>query len=96
ILPIMNVQPMVVTQPQTVVVVQPQANHWQTDLCDCCSECDIWIHLWGYLHCGVFPHLFSLPNPERYQKKKTNGDILEDFTLSSFGPLYLSFFKLEF
>ncbi|XP_039206776.1 placenta-specific gene 8 protein-like [Crotalus tigris] len=47
ILPTMNVQPMVVTQPQTVMVVQPQANHWQTDLCDCCSECDICL-------CGLF------------------------------------------
>ncbi|KAL7982136.1 hypothetical protein Chor_001193, partial [Crotalus horridus] len=41
ILPTMNVQPTVVTQPQTVVVVQPKTNHWQTDLCDCFSDCGV-------------------------------------------------------
>ncbi|KAM6440238.1 placenta-specific gene 8 protein [Liasis olivaceus] len=42
----MNVQPVVVTQPQ-VMVVQPQRNYWQTGLCDCCSDC-------GVCFCGLF------------------------------------------
>uniref|UniRef100_A0A8C6VJV0 Placenta-specific gene 8 protein-like n=1 Tax=Naja naja TaxID=35670 RepID=A0A8C6VJV0_NAJNA len=43
----MDYQPMVVTQPQVVVAVQPNRNYWQTDLCDCCSDC-------GVCFCGLF------------------------------------------
>ncbi|XP_063166160.1 placenta-specific gene 8 protein-like isoform X2 [Candoia aspera] len=42
----MNAQPLVITQPQ-VVVMQPQRNYWQTGVCDCCSDC-------GVLCCGLF------------------------------------------
>uniref|UniRef100_A0A8C5S340 Placenta-specific gene 8 protein n=1 Tax=Laticauda laticaudata TaxID=8630 RepID=A0A8C5S340_LATLA len=41
----MNVQPVVVTQPQMRVTVQ--TNNWQTGLCDCCSD-----H--GVCLCGMF------------------------------------------
>ncbi|XP_058049220.1 placenta-specific gene 8 protein-like [Ahaetulla prasina] len=43
----MNVQPMVVTQPQMVVTVQPNRNYWQTNLCDCFSDCEVCL-------CGMF------------------------------------------
>ncbi|XP_058049221.1 placenta-specific gene 8 protein-like [Ahaetulla prasina] len=42
----MSVQPKVVTQPQ-VVAAQPKTNNWQTDLCDCFSDC-------GVCLCGCF------------------------------------------
>ncbi|KAH0615809.1 hypothetical protein JD844_026344 [Phrynosoma platyrhinos] len=42
----MNPQPVVVTQPQ-VVVIQQQRNQWQTGLCDCCTDC-------GVFCCGLF------------------------------------------
>ncbi|XP_062837646.1 placenta-specific gene 8 protein isoform X2 [Anolis carolinensis] len=46
----MNPHPVVVTQPQVVVVQQQQRNHWQTGLCDCCSDC-------GVLCCGMFCYM---------------------------------------
>uniref|UniRef100_A0A8C6VLW0 Uncharacterized protein n=1 Tax=Naja naja TaxID=35670 RepID=A0A8C6VLW0_NAJNA len=42
----MDVQPKVVTQPQ-VTAAQPKTNNWQTDLCDCFSDC-------GVCLCGMF------------------------------------------
>uniref|UniRef100_A0A8C5RSK0 Placenta-specific gene 8 protein n=1 Tax=Laticauda laticaudata TaxID=8630 RepID=A0A8C5RSK0_LATLA len=42
----MDVQPKVVTQPQ-VVAIQPKRNNWQTDLCDCFSDCEVCL-------CGMF------------------------------------------
>uniref|UniRef100_A0A670Z9A1 Placenta associated 8 n=1 Tax=Pseudonaja textilis TaxID=8673 RepID=A0A670Z9A1_PSETE len=43
----MDYQPMVVTQPQVVLTVQSNRTYWQTDLCDCCSDC-------GVCLCGMF------------------------------------------
>ncbi|XP_072858127.2 placenta-specific gene 8 protein isoform X1 [Pogona vitticeps] len=42
----MNPQQVIVTQPQ-VVVVQRQQSQWQTDICDCFSDC-------GVCLCGFF------------------------------------------
>ncbi|XP_062991242.1 placenta-specific gene 8 protein [Elgaria multicarinata webbii] len=38
--------PPVMMQPQ-VVILQPQRGQWQTELCDCCSDC-------GVCFCGMF------------------------------------------
>ncbi|XP_053107706.1 placenta-specific gene 8 protein-like [Hemicordylus capensis] len=35
------------SQPQHVLVVQPNTNHWQTGLFDCCDDC-------GVCCCGIF------------------------------------------
>ncbi|XP_066488813.1 placenta-specific gene 8 protein [Tiliqua scincoides] len=42
----MDPKGVIMTQPQ-VVVVQPQIRQWQTDLCDCFSDC-------GVCLCGAF------------------------------------------
>ncbi|XP_034287000.1 placenta-specific gene 8 protein-like [Pantherophis guttatus] len=43
----MSVQPMIVTQQPMVVTVQSNRNYWQTNLCDCFSDC-------GVCFCGMF------------------------------------------